>query len=101
MLPRDRLPRQAKAFDAVGPLARSQPHPHAPSRSHPLQARNPQQHPAELESAGAGAAEGLAGGAGGAVGLGHGQLVVEAAGPKGGSATVSYTHAGNNGPWSA
>jgi hypothetical protein len=34
--------------------------PHAPSRAHPLQARNPQQPQSEFEGAGAGAAEGQA-----------------------------------------
>jgi hypothetical protein len=57
--------------------------PHAPSRAHPLQARNPQQHPAEFEGVGAGAAEDLAGAAGGAGGLGHGHLVEDAAGAQG------------------
>ena len=77
MLPRDRLHRQAKGFDAAGPLARS--HRQRP-RTQPLQARNPPQARGELEGVGAGAAEGLAGGAGG---LGHGGLVVDAAGPQG------------------
>ena len=81
MLPRDRLPRQAKGFDGAGRLARSHPQPpHASSRSHPLEALNPQQAKAELEGDGAGAAEGLAGGAGG---LGHRRLVVDAVGPQG------------------
>ena len=48
--------------------------------SHPLQARNPQQPQADLEGVGAEASEGPAGGAGG---LGHGQLVVNTAGPQG------------------
>ena len=97
MLPRDRLPRQAKGFDAAGPLAKS--HPHAPSRSHPLQARNPQQPQAEFEGDGAEAAEGQAGAAGGTPSvLGTGAWSLMLLGPQGGSATVGYTHALNSGP---
>ena len=43
MLPRDRLPRQAKGFDAAGRWLDPTSNRHAPSRSNPLQARNPEQ----------------------------------------------------------
>lgn len=92
MLPRDRLPRQAKGFDGAGPLARSQPH--APSRAHPLQAWNPHQAKAELEGVGAGARESLARAAGGA----GGTWSLMRPGPKGGRATIVYIHAINRGP---
>ena len=94
MLPRGRLPRQAKGFDAAGRWLDPTSNRHAPSRSNPLQARNPQQARAELEGVGAGAAEGEAGGAGG---LGHRRLVVDSVG-QGGGATVGYNHALNSDP---